>query len=287
MKNRIVLLSGMSGAGKSSVGAILEDIGYYCIDNLPLELLDDFLEECISLGNNPVYQNVALITTANNFMEFSKALSNTNVDLVICFVDCNNDTLLHRYKSTRRTHPLLLTNQVNTLEDAIFLERKLFNVYQDIPQIIIDTTFLTTSQLKKKVIDTFKLSDSYTFSVSFISFGYKNGIPLDADILIDVRFLPNPYWVAELRKLSGDDKAVYDYVMDNEETREYMKRLLSFLDYSFQQYIKEGKNHFTVGIGCTGGQHRSVAITNALFDIYSKQYRCYKNHRDKVDVYEQ
>lgn len=287
MKSRVVLISGMSGAGKSSVGAVMEDIGYTCIDNLPIELLDDFINQCIANNTNPRYQNVALSTSANNFMDFVKALTNEAIDLIICFIDASNDTLLHRYKSTRRMHPLLLTNQATTLEEAIAVERRLFRVYQDVPQITIDTTFLTPSALKKKVIETFKLSDSPEFSVSFISFGYKNGIPMDADILIDVRFLPNPFWVKELTHLSGDDKPVYDYVMDCDTTREYMKRLESFLDYSFEQYIKEGKNHFTVGIGCTGGQHRSVAVANALYDRYSKMYRCYKNHRDKVGYYVQ
>ena len=287
MKSRVVLISGMSGAGKSSVGAVMEDIGYTCIDNLPIELLDDFIHQCIANNTNPRYQNVALSTTANNFMDFVKALTNESIDLIICFIDASNDTLLHRYKSTRRMHPLLLTNQATTLEEAIAVERRLFRVYQDVPQITIDTTFLTPSALKKKVIETFKLTDSPEFSISFISFGYKNGIPMDADILIDVRFLPNPYWVKELTHLSGDDQPVFDYVMDCDTTREYMKRLESFLDYSFEQYIKEGKNHFTVGIGCTGGQHRSVAVADALYDRYSKRYRCYKNHRDKVGYYVQ
>lgn len=287
MKSRIVLLSGMSGAGKSSVGAVLEDMGYTCIDNLPAELLDDFLKKCIDGGTNPLYQYVALSTSANNFAQFIKVLSNDRYELMILFVDASNDTLLHRYKSTRRTHPLLLTNQVSTLEEAIATERKIFNVYQEVPQMIIDTTFLTPSQLKKKVMEAFKLSDKPEFSISFISFGYKNGIPLDADILLDVRFLPNPYWEEDLRRLSGDDAPVYNYVMEKDETKEYMKRLISFLDYSFEQYIKEGKNHFTVGVGCTGGQHRSVSITNALYDHYISKYRCYKSHRDKVDVYEQ
>ncbi len=287
MKSRVVLISGMSGAGKSSVGAVMEDIGYTCIDNLPVELLDDFINQCIANNTNPRYQNVALSTTANNFMDFVKALTNEAIDLIICFIDASNDTLLHRYKSTRRMHPLLLTNQATTLEEAIAVERRLFRVYQDVPQITIDTSFLTPSALKKKVIETFKLTDAPEFSISFISFGYKNGIPMDADILIDVRFLPNPYWVKELTHLSGDDQPVYDYVMDCDTTNEYMKRLESFLDYSFEQYIKEGKNHFTVGIGCTGGQHRSVAVANALYARYCKLYRCYKNHRDKVGYYVQ
>ena len=250
MNKRVILLSGMSGAGKSSVAAVLEDMGYLCIDNLPVELLDDFLDECIDSNTNPRYNNVVL-----------------SVTVLVVFVDASNDTLLHRYKSTRRLHPFLLTNQASTLEEAISEERQLFKALVDVPQMIIDTTFLTPSALKKKVMETLSINSKPEFSISFISFGYKNGVPMDADILIDVRFLPNPYWEADLRKLSGDDQPVYDYVMEKDITKEYMKRLTSFLDYSFEQYIKEGKNHFTVGVGCTGGQHRSVAITNALYSI--------------------
>ena len=287
MNKRVILLSGMSGAGKSSVAAVLEDMGYLCIDNLPVELLDDFLDECIDSNTNPRYNNVVLSVTANDFQSFIQTLNNSLCDVLVVFVDASNDTLLHRYKSTRRLHPFLLTNQASTLEEAISEERQLFKALVDVPQMIIDTTFLTPSALKKKVMETLSINSKPEFSISFISFGYKNGVPMDADILIDVRFLPNPYWEADLRKLSGDDQPVYDYVMEKDITKEYMKRLTSFLDYSFEQYIKEGKNHFTVGVGCTGGQHRSVAITNALYSIYSQKYNCYKSHRDKVAVYEQ
>ena len=287
MNKRVILLSGMSGAGKSSVAAVLEDMGYLCIDNLPVELLDDFLDECIDSNTNPRYNNVVLSVTANDFQSFIQTLNNSLCDVLVVFVDASNDTLLHRYKSTRRLHPFLLTNQASTLEEAISEERQLFKALVDVPQMIIDTTFLTPSALKKKVMETLSINSKPEFSISFISFGYKNGVPMDGDILIDVRFLPNPYWEADLRKLSGDDQPVYDYVMEKDITKEYMKRLTSFLDYSFEQYIKEGKNHFTVGVGCTGGQHRSVAITNALYSIYSQKYHCYKSHRDKVAVYEQ
>ena len=286
MSKRIILLSGMSGAGKSSVAAVLEDMGYLCVDNLPVELLDNFLEECVDVDINPRYNNVVLSVTANDFETFAQTLHNAYCEFLVVFVDASNDTLLHRYKSTRRLHPFLSTNQAATLEEAISAERALFQEFLEMPQMLIDTTFLTPTALKKKVMETLSINSKPEFSISFISFGYKNGVPMDADILIDVRFLPNPYWEADLCQKSGDNQDVYDYVMEKDITKEYMKRLESFLDYSFEQYIKEGKNHFTVGVGCTGGQHRSVAITNALFDKYSQQYRCYKSHRDKVAVYE-
>ena len=146
--------------------------------------------------------------------------------------------------------------------------------------ITIDTTFITEKELKKKVGTYFGKRKVPTFSLSFISFGYKYGVPLDADLMIDVRFLPNPYWVIELRPYSGNDEPVYKYVMEAKETQEFIERLIPFTDYMFEQYAKEGKNHFTVGIGCTGGQHRSVSIARYLFDHYKDTYKCYIEHRD-------
>lgn len=179
----------------------------------------------------------------------------------VLFLDASNEVLLHRYKSTRRTHPLLISNVCNTLEEAISVERQMFQNYKDTAFLSVDTTFLKASELKQKIEKYFSLSSAPVFSISFISFGYKHGVPLDADLMIDVRFLPNPYWEVELRPYSGDDPQVYHYVMDKPETKEFIKRLLEFLDYAFTEYVKEGKNHFTVAIGCTGGQHRSVSIT--------------------------
>ena len=147
--------------------------------------------------------------------------------------------------------------------------------------VTIDTSFLTEKEMKNTLNQYFAKGAAPSFSISFISFGYKYGVPMDADLMIDVRFLPNPFWVPELRPYSGNDKCVYDYVMEKPETKEFLKRLLSFMDYSFKEYVKEGKNHFTVAIGCTGGQHRSVAITNFLYDHYRNTYHSYKQHRDE------
>ena len=149
--------------------------------------------------------------------------------------------------------------------------------------VTVDTSFLTTKEVKHVLEQYFAKNAVPSFSISFLSFGYKYGVPLDADLMIDVRFLPNPFWVPDLRVYSGDDPQVYNYVMDKEETKEFCRRLLSFLDYAFTEYAKEGKNHFTVAIGCTGGQHRSVTITNYLYDHYKDQYRCYKQHRDEKE----
>lgn len=283
MKNRVVLVSGMSGAGKTSATGVLEDMGYHCIDQFPVQLLS-LLVDMIENSTDPRYQFLALSTSAKDFPEFIKIFSGADMDVRVLFLDASNEELLHRYKSTRRTHPLLISNAANTLEEAIQIERQMFQNYKDSATLLLDTTFCKAGELKNKIEKYFNLRDLPAFSISFISFGYKHGVPLDADLMIDVRFLPNPYWEVELRPYSGDDACVYNYVMEKAETQEFIKRLLEFLDYGFNQYVKEGKNHFTVAIGCTGGQHRSVSIANYLYEHYSQKYSCFKEHRDKQEI---
>ncbi|MFV0380008.1 MAG: RNase adapter RapZ [Anaerorhabdus sp.] len=280
MKKRVILVSGMSGAGKTSATNILEDMGYHCIDQYPVILLES-LVDVIESTNDPRFDYVALATSANDFYDFVRVFKGTDMDVRILFLEATNDVLLHRYKSTRRTHPLLLSNKVNTLEEAIGYERVLFKKLKDRHFVSIDTSFLEAKELKEKIEKYFAIKEGPSFSVSFISFGYKHGVPLDADLMIDVRFLPNPFWIEELKRHSGENLDVVKYIMENPKTIEYLKVLENFLDYSFKQYCEEGKNHFTVAIGCTGGQHRSVALTNYLYNKYLKEYHCYVEHRDK------
>ena len=284
-KKRVILISGMSGAGKSSAMSVLEDMGYHCIDQFPVQLLS-LLTDLIQNSTDVRFNFTALATSANDLMDFVRAFKGTDLDVRMLFLDASNEVLLHRYKSTRRTHPLLLSNKANTLEEAITTEREMFINHKDQAFLTLDTTFLDFKELKSKLEKYFAKSQVPVFSISFVSFGYKHGVPMDADLMFDVRFLPNPYWEIELRPYSGDDKNVYDYVMDKPETQQFIQKIVDFLDYAFEQYVLEGKNHFTVAIGCTGGQHRSVAITNYLYDNYSKKYNCYKEHRDKVALYE-
>ena len=279
MKNKVVLVSGMSGAGKTNASSVLEDMGYHCIDQFPVQLMSAFVD-MIEHSIDPRYQYLALSTSAKDFPEFIRIFAGTDMDVRVLFLDASNEELLHRYKSTRRTHPLLTSSVANTLEEAIQIERTMFLNYKDNASILIDTTFLKNNELKEKIEKHFALKSKPVFSISFISFGYKHGVPLDADLMIDVRFLPNPYWDIHLRLYSGNDAQVYEFVMNHKETEEFLVKLKEFLDYAFAQYAKEGKNHFTVAIGCTGGQHRSVTITNYLFDHYSKYYNCFKDHRD-------
>jgi len=277
---KVILVSGMSGAGKSTATRILEDMGYHIIDNFPVQLLS-LLADIIETSTDPRYSYIALSTSARDFPEFLRGIKGESIDVKVLFLDASDLVLIRRYKSTRRTHPLLLSNTANTLEEAIAVERQMLSRAKNNSFVTLDTSFMTEKEVKRTIEQYFSKSAAPAFSISFISFGYKYGVPMDADLMIDVRFLPNPYWVPELRVYSGDDKPVYDYVMEKPETQEFLKRLLAFTDYAFAQYVKEGKNHFTVAIGCTGGQHRSVAITNYLYEHYKEQYHAYKSHRDE------
>ena len=279
MKHRIILVSGMSGAGKTTAMGILEDMGYHCMDQFPVKLLPNLLE-MIAKEDDTRFHNLALSTNLVNFNEFKNTLGVLDIDLQILILESSHPELLKRYKFTRRTHPMLLSNIATTLEEGIQIERERLNKLKEQNCLVVDTSFLNATELKQRLNKVFAINNRAAFSISFISFGYKNGLPMDADLLFDVRFLPNPYWEESLRTKTGNDQEVYDYVMTNKETQRYLKKLKPFLDYSFKQYIKEGKNHFTVGIGCTGGMHRSVSIVNWLFDEYNKKYNCFKEHRD-------
>jgi UPF0042 nucleotide-binding protein len=280
---RVILVSGMSGAGKSTATRILEDMGYHIIDNFPVQLVS-LLVDMIETSTDPRYSYIALSTSAQDFALFLSGLKGEGIEVQVMFLDANDAVLLHRYKSTRRMHPLLLSNTCNTLEEAISVERSMFShIANNGSFVTIDSSFSDEKEFRKKIEQYFSKSSVPAFSISFISFGYKYGVPMDADMMIDVRFLPNPFWVVKLRPYSGNDPQVYNYVMDKPETQEFIKRLLAFTDYAFEQYVKEGKNHFTVAIGCTGGQHRSVTITNFLYDHYKEKYNCYKEHLDEKE----
>ncbi|MDF9825216.1 UPF0042 nucleotide-binding protein [Breznakia sp. PF5-3] len=280
-KQNVILVTGMSGAGKTSAIAILEDMGYHCIDQFPVQLIGELGKIITNQQAEDRYQNLALATSAQDYQKFLSYFEGREMNVKVLYLDASNEKLLLRYKFTRRSHPFVLSGKANTLEEAIEAERDLFNELSYRKVIHIDTTKLTLKALRELIESKLAIDSKEGFAISFVSFGYKHGVPLDADLMFDVRFLPNPYWIESMRSLTGDDKEVYDYVMESKETKAYLKRLLTFLDYSFKQYKKEGKNHLSVGIGCTGGQHRSVALTNYLFDNYRNKYQCHKGHRDK------
>jgi len=279
MKRRVILLTGISGAGKTTTMGILEDMGYHCIDQFPVNLLKE-LSNLIIKGTDPRFENVAISMALQDFESYYATFRGLDIDLRVVFLEASHDELLKRYKSTRRNHPLLISNKVTTLEEALTYEAENLKRLKETSFIGIDTTFLKGTELKGRLNKMFNLGTQPTFSISFVSFGYKNGVPLDADLLFDVRFLPNPFWDESLREFTGEDKIIEDFVMGHEETLVFIKKLKSFLDYAFKEYVKEGKNHFTVGIGCTGGRHRSVVLVNEFYKIYSQKYHCFKEHRD-------
>lgn len=276
---QVILVSGLSGAGKSSVMTILEDNGYLCIDNFPLELLATLLQ-WIEENKDPRYYYLALSTTAKDFGKLYQYFEATKINFQALFLDAANDVLIQRYQFTRNRHPFIVNNQASTLLGAINMERReLSGLADDI--LRIDTSSLSIKSLKTLIETNFnKNHESYRLSISFISFGFRNGLPLDADIVFDARFINNPYWVEELRKLTGNDKEVVDYVFADKRTEIFINKIKGYLGFSFAEFIKDQKSHVTVAVGCTGGKHRSVALVNYLAEAYQDEYHVLKMHRD-------
>lgn len=284
-KNTVVLVTGLSGAGKTSAMAVLEDLGYHCMDRFPRSMVDNLIEE-IQEEKDQRYKNMALSVNSVDFKTFFDKFKNTEVKLVVLFLEASKEQLLLRYKYSRRYHPLIVANLANSLEEALDAEIHEITAIRSYATIIIDTTFLTTQNLTSRIKRFFSFEEKMSLSISFISFGYRKGLPMDADLVFDVRFLNNPYWEEHLRKKSGNDMDVYSYVMEDQVTKEYLEHILPFLDYSFKKYIDESKHHLTVAIGCTGGQHRSVSFVNYLYKHYRKNYSVFKTHRDVEEFVE-
>lgn len=276
---KIILVTGMSGAGKTTAMGILEDMGYHAIDQFPPQLLSELIHIAVD-EHDLRFNNMAIATGANDLPDFVRRFTNIDADLRILYLEADESTLMKRYKSTRRTHPMLLSNKAQTLEEAIEVEKEMLEGYKDKAYLSINTSNFSEMELRKKLNESFSLTSTPLFSISFISFGFKNGIPMDSDLLFDVRFLDNPFWVEGLKFKNGEDEEVKNFVLEKAQTQAYLDLLNEFLDYSFKEYVKEGKNHFTVSIGCTGGQHRSVVLVNWLYEQFSKEYKCYKRHRD-------
>ncbi len=280
MDKQIVLVTGMSGAGKTSAMNALADLGYNCIDNFPKEILPA-LEELME-SDDPQYDRLALSASSQDYVDFMNFFDNLKRLLQVVFVDASDEELLLRYRFTRRLHPLLINGQASTLEDAIELERDSFKALEENMKdtLHLDTTRLTPQALVNILKPYFKNQSEPEFAITFQSFGFKHGLPMDADIVIDVRCLPNPFYEPALKQMTGNDEKVYKYVMEREETREYIRRLQDYLDFVFQSYKEQNKNHMIVAVGCTGGQHRSVSVCNWLFDHYKDGYKTFKSHRD-------
>lgn len=277
-KIQVVMVTGMSGAGKTSAMAVFENMEFQCIDNYPVMLLEQF-GELLKTTNR--YSKVAMGISLNDAINAIRILGNLDwISLSIVFLDCEDEVLLTRYKFTRRVHPLLISNRASSLTDAISFERKIAEPVKQMANIVVDTSHYNLAKFQDRLERLFAAGNKDSFRISFVSFGYKHGIPRDADLLIDVRFLPNPYYIEALRNCTGNDKEVYDYVMEKPETQEFVRRMTEMFDYLFVNFEKEGKMHLVVGIGCTGGQHRSVTLTNYFADYYADRYQVHRLHRD-------
>ena len=265
---RFVIVTGMSGAGKTATLKFLEDMGFYCVDNLPMQLLDKFCE-LVTLPESEL-QRVALgvdARTAQSFDEMMLILDKyraRGIGMEILFMETSDAVLVRRYNETRRLHPLSPNGRV---EEGIRRERTILAPLKDQADFVIDTSNLLTRELKQELDRIFVQDIQYdNLMVNVLSFGFKNGIPADADLVFDVRFLPNPYYVEELKGKTGNDPEVRDFVMDHEESREFLDKLTEMIRFLIPCYVKEGKYQLLVAIGCTGGRHRSVTLANALYE---------------------
>jgi len=279
-----VIVSGLSGAGKSKAVSFLEDIGYYCVDNLPASLIPKFAELCMAGGGK--YDKVAVVSdirggqTFDGLFDALAELRSMQCDYKILFMEANTETIIKRYKETRRSHPL--AGSGTTLEEVIALERAALVPVRKVAEFIIDTSAISTAKLRGEILRMFSTERvSTAMSVSVISFGFKYGIPIEADLVFDVRFLPNPYYMTELREQTGLDEGVRNFVFGYQQSLDFLTKVEDLIGFLLPNYEEEGKTALVIAIGCTGGQHRSVAITRALTDfIRQKGYNATENHRD-------
>lgn len=281
---RFVVVTGMSGGGKSITLKMLEDMGFYCVDNLPVPLIEKFLELILTPGSEITKVALGLDVRADqSFSDVQKVLEKLKGEgyvFEVLFMDASDAVLIKRYKETRRIHPL---SPEGRIEDGVERERKILEDMKKKADYVIDTSNLLTRELKEELDRIFVLNEEYnSLMVTILSFGFKNGIPADADLVFDVRFLPNPFYIDELKHKTGNDKAVQDYVMSFPEASEFMEKLADMLKFLIPNYIKEGKYQLVVGIGCTGGRHRSVTLANELYARMKDQgnYGLKLYHRD-------
>lgn len=264
-----LIITGLSGAGKSRAADVLEDLDYYCVDNMPVALMPRFAELCIATKGR--YERVALVTDVrekDGFGELLATLDHLNAmecNCRILYMDADEATLVKRYKETRRRHPL--QQRGGTIEDAIAREKELLTPIRERADVIVNSSALTLGMLQSRLFTLFAgAGRKREIDVTVMSFGFKHGIPMDADLVFDARFLPNPYYVEDLRPLCGLDRPVFEFVFSYQQTRQFMEKLEDLTDFLLPLYIEEGKLSLTIAIGCTGGHHRSVAIASALND---------------------
>lgn len=282
----LVLITGLSGAGRSSAQRILSDLGYYAVDNLPLELLNEFL---LFVDKNPRFKKVALHVDLATKVDRDLFLSiaarlKKHPAVTLLFLDCSTTNLLKRYNETRRPHPGFDPVRDKTLEDTIVRERKRYSPVGEVAHLRIDTSTINIHQLKEKLtrfINNLKIETNYCLRINFLSFGFKHGLPRNCDLVMDVRFINNPYFIEALRGKTGLDKAVKSFVLEQDVTTGFFSRYLDLLNYLIPLYQAEGKAYINIGIGCTGGKHRSVVIAEELARaILAEKILISTEHRD-------
>lgn len=280
-----IIIAGLSGAGKTVALHALEDIDFYCVDNIPPVLIPTFYELCRQSSDNRM-KHVAVVTNVRvpeDFEALFNSLEKLRIDMKsfkILYLDAKDDVLLSRYNQTRRKHPLSEEFLGSTLE-AVKIERELLKKLKSLANYVIDSSYLSSAQLKERVSNLFVENSSETLSVTCMSFGFKYGIPLEADLVFDVRFLPNPFYIDELKHKTGLDEAVRDYVMKWEQSKGYAAKMIDLIDFSLPYYIEEGKSQLIIAVGCTGGKHRSVTLARLLYQHLTENgQRTSIHHRD-------
>ena len=271
---RLVIVTGMSGAGKSTALKMLEDMGYFCVDNLPIPLIPKFAELLAVPGTEMNKAALGVdIRSGQSFQELAnvlKVLDEGGCQYEILYLESSDDVLVKRYKETRRFHPLAGSD--GRVEDGLKRERELLGFLKKKADYLVDTSHMLTRELKAELNKIFVQNKEYkNLYITVLSFGFKYGIPNDADLVFDVRFLPNPYYIEELRPMSGNDQPVRDYVMNNDTEKQFLTKLTDMVEFLIPNYISEGKTQLVIGIGCTGGKHRSVTLANELYEALKKQ----------------
>lgn len=280
---KFLIVTGLSGSGKSEAMKSLEDMGFYCVDNLPPTLITKFAELCYQGKSNIDKVALGIDIRGREFFETLHEslnyLEKENYKYDVLFLDCADDVLVKRYKMTRRNHPLAKQTQIT---EGIKEEREILQPLREQANSIIDTSNMKPKDLKEEIRRLYEQGENNPkLTISVVSFGFKHGIPIDADLVFDVRFLPNPYYIEDLRPKTGEDQEVRDYVMNSDVSMQFFEKLKDMVGFLVPHYIEEGKNHLVIAIGCTGGRHRSVTISNLIYDELIKEgYRVVKKHRD-------
>ncbi|MCL2611365.1 MAG: RNase adapter RapZ [Defluviitaleaceae bacterium] len=274
----ITIITGMSGAGKSTALKFLEDFGYHCIDNLPAELITELVNLFSKTTAGESYKialGMDIRNFKNDFKDFFDEIENLGLSFKIIYLHASTERLVQRYKETRRQHPLS-----NSILEGIIKESELLAPIKTFNPYIVDTTHIKPNQLRQKLEAILNKTAKENFTMTIISFGFKYGIPTDADNIFDVRFIENPFYIPELKHQTGNDEAVSNFVLEKEPAKTFLEKSLDMIEYLIPYYIKENKNSLIIAIGCTGGQHRSVSIANAIYDSLKEKYNIALSHRE-------